>query len=133
MRNVRVDPRIDDESRRRYLLRGYEVLSLLLAPIHDSQGRVVGLVELVNKVELVGSGNGGDAPMAAPTPVAAPPPSSGGGGGDDDGGGGGGGSGGGGRLKRRNSVNGFTEDDVRLLRMLCTHCSIYLRHLDTGD
>ena len=70
MRNVRVDPRIDDESRRRYLLRGYEVLSLLLAPIHDSQGRVVGLVELVNKVELVGSGNGGDAPMAAPTPVA---------------------------------------------------------------
>jgi GAF domain-containing protein len=52
VRNVRIDPRIDDESRRRYLLRGYEVLSLLLAPIKDSEGRVVALVELVNKVEL---------------------------------------------------------------------------------
>ena len=107
----------------------YEVLSLLLAPIKDSESRVVGLVELVNKVELDGGAVPKPAPKVAAAQAAAASSLSVGGGS------GGGGGGGGKRLKRRNSVNGFTEDDVRLLRMLCTHCSIYLRHLDThtGD
>lgn len=43
------DERIDDESRRRYALRGYDVRSLLLSPIFDDEGSVIGLVELVNK------------------------------------------------------------------------------------
>ena len=44
---------------RRYLLRGYEVLSLLLAPVFDSDGRVIGLVELVNKEDRTRApGNG---------------------------------------------------------------------------
>lgn len=44
---------------RRYLLRGYEVLSLLLAPVFDSDGRVIGLVELVNKEDRARApGNG---------------------------------------------------------------------------
>lgn len=49
IRNVDNDPRISDESRRRYALRGYDVMSLLLAPIFDTDGKVIGLVELVNK------------------------------------------------------------------------------------
>jgi len=38
--DVMHDPRISDESRRRYLLRGYDVRSLLLAPIIDADGKV---------------------------------------------------------------------------------------------
>ena len=96
--------------------------------------RCILTVYLHGKVDLDGRAAPEAAPKvaAAQAAVAASPPVNGSGGGG--GGGGSGGSGGsGGRLKRRNSVNGFTEDDVRLLRMLCTHCSIYLRHLDTGD
>ena len=36
------------------------------------------------------------------------------------------------RLRRRNSVDGFTKDDERLLRMLCAHCAHFLKHL-SGD
>ena len=43
------DPRISEESRQRFLLRGYEVKSLLLAPIHDADGEVVGLVEVCDR------------------------------------------------------------------------------------
>ena len=46
VRNVLTDPRISDESRRRYLLRGYDVMSILLAPVHDADGKVIGLVEV---------------------------------------------------------------------------------------
>jgi hypothetical protein len=42
IRNVATDPQIDDESRRRYKLRGYDVKSLLLAPIFDADGEVIG-------------------------------------------------------------------------------------------
>lgn len=49
VRDVITDIRIDDESRKRYNLRGYDVRSLLLSPIFDDNGQVIGLVELVNK------------------------------------------------------------------------------------
>jgi len=49
VRDVHTDPRISAESRRRYTLRGYDVRSLLLAPVRDEDGKVVGLIELVNK------------------------------------------------------------------------------------
>ena len=90
VRDVSNDPRISDESRRKYTLRGYDVKSLLLAPVRDSEGKVIGLIELVNK--------------------------------DPEGGPGG--------LKRRNSAYGFSSDEEKLLKMLCAHCSIFLKHLD---
>ena len=50
VRDVDTDPRISDESRRRYQLRGYDVKTLLLAPVYGEDGKeVIGLVELVNK------------------------------------------------------------------------------------
>lgn len=50
VRDVDTDPRIGDESRRRYALRGYDVHTLLLAPVFGEDGEeVIGLVELVNK------------------------------------------------------------------------------------
>ena len=106
VRDVQTDPRISDESRQRYALRGYDVKSLLLAPVWSSDGKVIGLIELVNK-EL----DDRDAPRA----------------------------GAGGEqqeqqvLKRRNSEYGFGGDEEKLLKMLCAHCAIFLRHLDTRE
>ena len=34
-------------------------------------------------------------------------------------------------LTRRNSDYGFSKDDEKLLKMLCKHCAIFLKHLDT--
>lgn len=96
VRDVLSDPRIGDESKRRYKLRGYDVRSLLLAPIFDEDGEVVGLVELVNKEIHESSVDSGGSP----------------------------------RLVRRNSEYGFSKDDERMLKMLCAHCSIFLKHLD---
>ena len=106
-------------------MRGYDVKSLLLAPIFDDEESVVGLVELVNK-EIADEYSGGgeqDTPPAAAGGVqlaadgsAAQPlkrrSSSV-------------------ELKRRNSEYGFSKDDEKLLRMLCAHCSIFLKHLET--
>lgn len=92
VRNVATDPRIGDESRTRYTLRGYDVMSLLLAPVVDREGNVIGLIELVNK--------------EVTTPTS------------------------GDRLVRRNSEYGFSADDEKLLKMLCAHCAVFLRHLD---
>ena len=36
-------------------------------------------------------------------------------------------------LKRRNSEYGFGGDEEKLLKMLCAHCAIFLRHLDTRE
>jgi len=94
--NVHTDPRISTESRRRYTLRGYDVRSLLLAPVHDEDGKVVGLIELVNK-----DADMGDGMARAP------------------------------QLPRRNSEYGFSKDDEKLLRMLCAHASIFLKHMNT--
>ena len=104
VRNVAADPRISDESRRKYTLRGYDVMSLLLAPVIDNDGKVLGLIELVNKD--IGAAEGYSAA------------------GDDA-------AGSGSKLRRRNSAYGFSADDERLLKMLCSHCAIFLRHLDT--
>ena len=49
VRDVDADPRITDESRSRYALRGYDVHSLMVAPVIGDDGSVVGLIELVNK------------------------------------------------------------------------------------
>ena len=95
VRNVESDPRIGDESRRRYQLRGYDVKSILIAPVFDDAGGVVGLIELVNK-ECDAPGDRG-------------------------------------KLVRRNSEYGFSTDDEKLLNMLCAHCSIFLRHMDTSQ
>ena len=104
VRDVDRDPRITDASRDRYKLRGYDVRSLLLAPVFDAEtSEVIGLVELVNKEVEADA----DAPPAAAE--AAKP------------------------LTRRNSEFGFNRDDERLLRMLCSHTSIFLRHLETGE
>ena len=82
---------------RRYKLRGYDVKSLLLAPIVEREtGNVIGLVELVNK-EIPGSETVERH----------------------------------GKLVRRNSAYGFNDDDERLLRMLCAHCAVFLKHLET--
>tara|TARA_B100000513_G_scaffold189231_1_gene112805 strand:+ start:76 stop:258 length:183 start_codon:yes stop_codon:yes gene_type:complete len=56
------------------------VRSLLIAPVLDGEGKVIGLVELINK-------------------------------------------------EGRDSREGFNADDERLLAMLCSHCSIFLKHL----
>ena len=61
VRDVQTDPRINDQSRARYGLRGYDVRSLLLAPVLDGDGKVVGLIELVNK-EIEGGGGTSDSP-----------------------------------------------------------------------
>ena len=103
VRDVHTDPRISDESRRRYALRGYDVRSLLLAPIMNEDGKVVGLIELVNR-EI-------DAPLES----------------NPDG------SSSSSRLQRRNSAYGFSQDEERLLKMLCAHCSIFLKHLEMDD
>lgn len=66
-----------------YRLRGYEMRSLLIAPVIGENGQVVGLVELVNKT-------------------------------GDDG---------------KPDESGFHSDDERMLRMLCSHCSIFLKNL----
>ena len=103
VRDVNNDPRIDNESRRRYALRGYDVKSLLLAPIFDADtGEVIGLVELVNKdadADRAPNDRQRNRNGAAL------------------------------HLTRRNSEYGFSRDDERLLTMLCSHCSIFLRHL----
>lgn len=116
VRNVMTDPNIDDESRRRYLLRGYDVKSLLLAPVFDADGEVIGLVELVNKdadapdprarPRRLSSGGDGGANISPPASTAD-------------------------MMPRRNSAYGFSKDDERLLTMLCKHCSIFLKHLDS--
>ena len=36
-------------------------------------------------------------------------------------------------VRRRNSAYGFSKDDEKLLRMLCAHCCIFLKHLEAGD
>jgi GAF domain-containing protein len=116
VRNVMTDPNIDDESRRRYLLRGYDVKSLLLAPVFDADGEVIGLVELVNKdadapdprarPRRLSSGGDGGANISPPASTAD-------------------------MMPRRNSAYGFSKDDERLLTMLCKHCSVFLKHLDS--
>ena len=116
VRDVERDPRIDDESRLRYKLRGYDVHSLLLAPVFDAETKqVIGLVELVNK-EVTDDLT----PEQQQQQQAAAPPSQAQ------------------RqrrraLQRRNSEFGFSRDDERLLTMLCSHTSIFLRHLETGS
>ena len=37
------------EARGEHMLRGYDVHSLLIAPVVDADGRVIGMIELVNK------------------------------------------------------------------------------------
>ena len=37
------------EARGEHMLRGYDVHSLLIAPVIDADGRVIGMIELVNK------------------------------------------------------------------------------------
>ena len=66
----------------------------------NDEGKVVGLIELVNKEirEEVEAGEGGGALQR--------------------------------ELERRNSAYGFSSDEARLLRMLCAHCSIFLKHLE---
>ena len=106
VRDVDRDPRITDASRDRYKLRGYDVRSLLLAPVFDEEtNEVIGLVELVNKEVEADA----DAPPATAAAADGAKP-----------------------LTRRNSEFGFNRDDERLLRMLCSHTSIFLRHLETG-
>lgn len=107
VRDVDRDPRITDASRDRYKLRGYDVRSLLLAPVFDAEtNEVIGLVELVNKEVEADA----DAPPATAAAADGAKP-----------------------LTRRNSEFGFNRDDERLLRMLCSHTSIFLRHLETGE
>jgi GAF domain-containing protein len=104
VQNVNTDLRISDESRRRYHLRGYDVKSLLLAPVFDDDGHVIGLVELVNK--------GTDPAPASPSGLQR--------------------QGGEQKLVRRNTSDyGFTRDDEKLLAMLSKHCTIFLKHLDS--
>ena len=95
------------QSRRRYKMRGYDVKSLLLAPIFNDDGQVIGLVELVNK-ECEDEGPPAEGVRRSPSKGAVGAP-----------------------LMRRNSEYGFNQDDERLLRMLCAHCSIFLKHLET--
>ena len=60
--------------------------------VSKEDGRVIGLIELVNKeVE-------GDRTEA--------------------------------KLVRRNSEYGFSADDEKLLKMLCAHCAVFLKHLE---
>jgi len=96
IQNVETDTRISDESRARYKLRGYDVMSLLLAPVVDQDGQVIGLVELVNKEVISQQGDLDDQ-----------------------------------TIRRRNSEYGFCKDDEKLLQMLCAHCAIFLKHLNS--
>ena len=102
--------------------------SLLLSPIVDADGKVIGLVELVNKdADHEGLDQRQGQPGCARLPGAKGSRESGA---EDEedavytrphG------------LRRRNSVCGFSRDDERLLRMLCAHCCIFLKHLEAGD
>ncbi|KAJ9461490.1 Dual 3prime [Diplonema papillatum] len=72
---------------------GYQSRSILISPVKDANGKVIGLVELINKFKEV------DVDDAAS-----------------------------GDKTTGLEITGFTDEDERLLHMMCLHCSTFIAH-----